>query len=388
MGERGLRPEHIRDLDDLSRLPILTKATARKRGSDLYASAGYREAVTAVLDASPDLASSRREELLERVVDLMPDDEELRKSRGDVRDGSRWVLAETVEARQRRKAIAEEVRAAFRGAESLRPHTSGLSDGWAWACDVGPRVVTGDTPIEEGQRAAQVAAATEAFLKGLLGLKDGTARGRSLYVFADPATGRKWVRKNEHDPDALPGLDDVSSLWLKNGDLIILGKTRDDRINSIAQQLTDATLKLATSRESLAWVTQGTTQRLLWRLLGQHGRPFVVFEGTDRPDDAIDRTALPDRDASWDRAAFAAYDRAHVADFRSLFTRAINAFRPSDVLLAYGLSAYLLEARPEQFVEFLQAASTLSGADEVCQSVFRLDADVLYWRVRRWLSEQ
>jgi hypothetical protein len=65
----------------------------------------------------------------------------------------------------------------------------------------------------------------------------------------------------------------------------------------------------------------------------------------------------------------------------------LNAMQPRDVLLAYGLAAYLMEAKPEHFVKFVRATADRTDAEGIVEDVLGVDLPFLAWRLRRWLLE-
>jgi hypothetical protein len=362
---------------------------AKQRLAD--AGAAYRQSVMDALSQAEKegaIKPARRDEAIERLVDVMPDDAELRRTHGDVESKGRWVLPETVDAVARRLELRAAVERSAEAAAPITPDVKSVASGWTFAFAVGGRSVRGTVGSAEGATAAKTVRAVEAFCAEVLALKDPPKRPRAIVLVADRGQAKKFLRERSADAETLATVDHVSSLWTKDSDLVIFNTDAEERRESVVRQLIDVYLDVRTVGVTRGWVSEGVGQRLMWHFLGRHGMPFLAFEGTDRPTDERDAAPLPARGSPWLRAAYEATDRGGPAGFRLLFTRALNAFHSADALMAYGLGAYLLEARPDSFVSFLQAAGTLEGPDEVCQSALNVDADVLYWRVRRWLSEQ
>jgi hypothetical protein len=62
--------------------------------------------------------------------------------------------------------------------------------------------------------------------------------------------------------------------------------------------------------------------------------------------------------------------------------------RPSDVLVAYGLAAYLREGQPGSFGAFVDAAHASDDPVEMVRRALGTDLAGLARRLRRWMAEQ
>ena len=80
--------------------------------------------------AGPDVPSGRHEAVTEMVIDVAPEDAEIRKSRGDVEKDGRFFLPETLDGVKRREEIVEALRQAEAAAPTAQPDAEAVAKKW------------------------------------------------------------------------------------------------------------------------------------------------------------------------------------------------------------------------------------------------------------------
>jgi hypothetical protein len=342
--------------------------------------APYRDAVLAVAESD----ATRRDRLREHLADVMPEDDGVRSALGHVRHEGRWVLPETVVARERRaklRATARRIRDSV-PFERVSPgdartgkspeYRSGLWRAYGSA--------QGDL-----KHAVVLAAAGDAFCHEVFGTQaapDGDPT--TLVLLEDPDQARSVVQRVR--PEMLRDMEGLGSLWLAKGLLAVWHGDPGLRRTTGLRQAIDRHLDAREGR-ARGWITEGFGQRLCWYVAERHGSYFVRIAGTDRgPSGDEDRT-VPDDPAQWLPAAADVLEREGARRLVATLTRSLNGMGGSDLLVAYALAAYLLEARPEAVDPFLDASTTLDDARKTIEQGLGADAESLAWRLKRWISE-
>ena len=346
---------------------------------------GYREAVLAAVGDD----AARRDAELERLLDMAPEDVDVRRLLGHVEEGGRWALPEThraLAARASLVAAGEAARAkALRGAVV---DAESLAKGWTTAYRIGRRRALGslEQPLD-ARETLVMADAADAIARRVFGTPKDSGLD-IVYLFDTRDDARSFLRqKSEENAEALRKIEKVSALPLSpDVHLSILWKERKG-LTSAARSVVGDHLWSAFRGQSRGWVTEGFGQRIVWYATGVHGRYFVNLEGTDT-ERAADEEKVPDDPAEWLPAAARVLGRPDAAPrLAALLTARLNAMRSSDVLLAYALAAYLVEGRPESLHAFVKASQTSDDATAVVRQVLDLDVRSFAGRLRRWLKD-
>jgi hypothetical protein len=364
-------------------------AEAAKRRLD--AAVAFRVAALAALDvAGRDLPSGRREALIELMLDVAPEDGELRRARGDVERNGRWWLADTLAAEGRRAEIAGIVReAVHRTPEPVRD-AGAKASGWKEAVRTESFHVLGTVDPGECRVAAARAEVARLVLAALFGASEVAPAPRVTYLFPDRDAAQEFLRRNRRYDASLRESDHVSAVWIPNSGYVVYFQDPELRMMGTARELIDEELdaRFRGDRER-GWIDEGLGQRLCWHVARRHGAYFVNVTGTELAgamQDAED-LKLPPVDADRIGAAAAVLTADPARSVRPLLTMRINAMRRRDALVAYALAAYLLEARPEALAPFVAASRGSDDPEAMCRDGLGMDAETFVWRLRRWTIE-
>jgi hypothetical protein len=358
----------------------------------------HRDDVLAALDAA-DAPRDRRTQEEERLIDLLPDDAVLRRPRGDVEQGGRWVLAETPRSIARREELLAWGRAAEElGRSRTRPDPEAAARNWDVGFRSPARAIFGQVELEElpaltavvqdAEDAVTWMEGIDHLVRRLVGGPEDATYPRVLYFFPSRDRARRWLETHAKFRDRLDLLDRLTGLALPDGAYLTFGDPPGGISVLAARLVASGRLRRRFHDRSRGWIGEGLGQRLVWYGLRRHGASFVNVDQTDRGAGAEQGAAhAPATPEAWLSAASAVLDEGGPARLSALLTRQLNAMTTADVLLAYGLAAYLLEAQPTLLVPFLEANT--SGDDAVAQvrEVFDLGVAELAWRLRRWLRE-
>jgi hypothetical protein len=327
--------------------------------------------------------AERRERAQDDLLDLMPEDETLRRSLGHVRHRGTWVLPETVTGEETRaKHLARARRLRQEAAAGIGPYLEGLAAGWARAVRVGSWRAVGSS-TDDIESSLALAAAGDAFCGPIFG-DDDEDRVRELVILESREEARRFLAKAA--PNLLRDVDAVSGMPLGDGRFL---SYHADRTRRRTSGLRNA-IGLHLPREKTAsrgWISEGLGQRLCWYVAGQHGPSFVKLEGTDRGKTSEEDGPLPDDPTHWLPAAGRVLGTRGAERVTSVLTMSLNAMGRSDVLASYALSAYLLEARPDSLLDFCEASLRSHDAAKVIEETLGSDPGSLARRVRRYALE-
>ena len=367
----------------------------------------YGSAVMAALGgAGATVAPGRREELLERLVDVVPQDEAVRRALGHVQDGKRWALPETLDARARRAEIQATV-AAVRARTPEPTSEPQAPAGWAFGVRLGTLSVYGSTDSAEGAGVARVYWRADRLTASLLGADEGIPPlSAQILLLNGRDEAKAMLRRSPQETEAARDVDLVTGLDLSTGTYVGYATGADRRRSAcvrravsrrVGERIRARLIAAGRSKDAIAdrtmgfsrgWILESVGQRLTWYVEGSHGPPYAHLDLTDRGRRDPDDGPMPPADASWMRAAAAALSRGGPARLKAVLTANLNGMKSGDVLAGYGLAAYLIEGRPESLLPFLEAAVMLDDADEMAREAVGVDATTLFWRVRRWCLEQ
>lgn len=352
--------------------------------------AGYRTRIEEIVAAQGEaLRPQRRVAIQEGLVDLLPDDPDLRRSRGDVEHGGRWLLPETVEGIERRTHIAAMARKASEDVSPPQPDPDAAASGWRAGVRTARFEVYGDAPEAECRGVASLLEAGHGFLGSLLGPVNAAPTPRQILIFDDPNRARRWLMAQGADHlEAQRTFEHVTAVWIPNGANMRYHPDPVARRMGAARQLLQRGIGVRFEGDrDRGWISEGLGQRLCWHLAGRHGAAFVNIGRTERATDRGEGALLPDPEQPWLPAAARALAEDPAPKIHAVLTMRLNAMRVEEVLVAYALAAYVLEGRPEGLAPLLKATLTLDDADRQSLDAFGVDADTLAWRVRRWVLE-
>ncbi len=349
----------------------------------------YREDVITALDMDPAPNPARHEAIMETLVDLLPDDAVLRERNGDVFFEGRWVLPETASAIKRRKelrALGRELtkKAFLHVVEDPKI----ISNNWrsAWKSD--QRWVFGVVHHDESRDIISSMEAAAGICAHLFGEPEDPLGPLQTIVLTDRDQAREIVSRNPKWRTTLAELDMVSGLHLPTGEYMVYRSNRAKRRTGPVRQVIQSGLRRRFPGKSRGWITEGIGQRLTWYTTGFHGPFMVSLARTERLTVDEEEPELPDSARAWPRAAAKVLTKEGPRCVAAVLTKRLNAMRASDILVAYGLAAFLIETRPKQFVKFAEATKAGHDAEEIVRTTLGADdVAMLTRRLRRWLME-
>jgi hypothetical protein len=364
---------------------LVPEAAKRLEG----ALAEYRDAVQGALGAGIDVDPGRRSRVLEQLVDLLPNDVEVRRPRGDVQHEGRWLLPETVEGIVRRKAMQAMLERAKAAVPPVRSDPTAVEKRWRSGVTCEHFGVCGYVDEIECVTLVRLMEAGHSFLAELLGTTDVAPTPKRVLLMEDSKIARTWLfAQGPEHAEAQRIFPHVTALWLPSGtNMQYHSDATVRRVGTLRQVIQRAIEARTTGDRDRGWVSEGLGQRLTWHVSGQHGSAFVSFGQTESAEGRNVEQVLPAPNVEWLSAAARVLQLDPVPRLESVLTMRLNAMRIDDVLVAYALGAFLLEGRPESLSPFLKASLSIDSADRQCLDVFGVDAATLAWRLRRWTME-
>lgn len=349
--------------------------------------APLRAAGLAVADAE-DLPLHRKEAALDLLADLLPEDAALHERRGDVRDGDRWVLPETAEARTVRARLRDVAEAAARSVDpsATRDRTSA----WASAYRTAAIAVGSTDRADHAFGVLRAAVVARAVARAALGVPaDRPADLKRLYTVTTREEAYDVVAKNTADPAAsLAKAKLLGAIYLGPDAFLAYQDRPDVRRMACARAVVNEEVHARFSGGESGFVSEGLGQRLAFLALGEHGVPFVTVEGTDVPGaDPDDEDPLPAEPGAWLLRAARLLERDGERRLAGVLTARLNAMTPGNVLVAYALAAYLLEGRAADLGGFVLQLQTAGDAAKAVEDGLAGDVGSLVRRVRRFCLE-
>jgi hypothetical protein len=139
------------------------------------------------------------------------------------------------------------------------------------------------------------------------------------------------------------------------------------------------------------WAWEGIGLYLTRELVGTRLSWFIQMDGSAQADPLKTRLLKPD--ANWINEAYELLKKPEHPSFAVSLDREVNAMTLQDVLYAYALAAYLIEARPTEGSALLHRIGQGIGAGSektsaAVKPALKLDAGQLERRLTRWLSER
>jgi hypothetical protein len=364
---------------------LLPEAAKRR----VEAALAFRVAALDVVEsAGPDVPPGRREAVVELVIDVAPEDGELRRGRGDVERDGRWWLAETIGAYERRREIGKIVRSSREEAPTPVPDKKALGIGWPAAARTDRFLAYGEVTQAECVDTVTLLETSRSVMPRLFQPKEVRPWPKTTVLFPGRAAAQEFLSTKPSYADALRISGEVSGL-IVDGMYVGYRSDRADRTVAALRQALDAELDMRfPSERDRGWVDEGVGQRLCWLVARRHGPSFVVLGGTEHAGaEREEEVDLPSEELDRIPAAAEVLGKDPARRVRALLTMRLNAMRNADALAAYALAAYLIEARPESLVDFLSACFASDDPEAMCRDGLGVDAETLAWRVRRWAME-
>jgi hypothetical protein len=202
---------------------------ARRRAE---AALAFRDGALAALSAGgAEVPSGKHEELVETAIDVAPGDGKLRRERGDVQEGDRWVLVETADARKRRAEIGKAVARARSLSLTERPAEQRTERKWPAAFSTDDFWVAGTVPQAECRLVIRSLETGRRFLADQLGAVEGEEPyPRRVYLFDDAEVAKSWVGANPDFREFRRLMDQVGGGALSRQEFVAYYHDADVRI--------------------------------------------------------------------------------------------------------------------------------------------------------------
>ena len=365
----------------------LPKAEAKRQ----EALEAWRDALLHAVEQWCPETDPRREPLLDRVASLLPQDAKVNELRGLILYEDRWVLPDTATAIQARKEIASFLtRATPKVLERITPLEEAIKKGWSTAWESRTRKVLGTVPSEHGKEHLLAVELADLLCDRLLGSLPGPrVRIPTKCIFLSSQSEAEQMARSEPKWEAsVQDLQRFRSCLLPGGVVLSYRTNPEEARSSCVRRLIQFGLYAAVGSHERGWITEGVGQRLTWYVLGYHGPNYISTEQTEAQRQAGSGGVLPHDDKRWNRAAARVLEKDGARRVVAVLTMRLNAMQPADVLVAYGLAAFLLETRPKQFLPFLKASAKRHDVDAIIQETLGADdAKMLTFHLQRWLEE-
>ena len=346
----------------------------------------YKKKVLEALDARPNAPSAQVDALFDELLALLPDDKALRSQTGDIQFEGRWVHPDTQAGTERRRRLtldAEKRRArAEREVESVDAETKGSwSAGWTG----GDYTVLGTVSDRIVKSACVLMVVADTVCDDLLGKAKKIRGPRVTYIMRNRKQARAIVARTKSWRTSLKTLDEVSGLWPSNHEKLVYWTNQDLSRLSCPRGVIDQGLMRRFGKHGRGWIRAGLGQRMCWYACAEHGPNFVNLTQTSRERATV---KVPDDPDQWPAAAARVLEKVGPAALTGVLTRSLNAMGGEDVLVAYGLAAFLIETRPDEFLPFVEATVKRHDVEVYVQETLGAPSVAdLADHLARWLRE-
>lgn len=359
----------------------------------------FDDATLALLESPASvLPRAQREELLADVLSVDPDNPLVHAACGEVEHGSRWVLGETLQAKERRRVLKQLVRASLERVpdpKQLEPTPSERGLGVPWKHVLATRSVrvlcSGE--LAEAVRAVQVAHAMGSFFRAVFGVEHELPGDYRVYHLAD--TGQKESFLGNHsaiEPDAREFLGRLVGTGIPGSwDVAQWDEKVTRRLDGTARHTLASHLRLAYGIDVRhGWVWEGFGLFLTRHLIGTR---LTWFISPDSKGYLVDESSslevkLQASDANWMNLGYRMLREGRAPRLGILLGHDVNAMSPEDLLYSYVLAAYLIEGRTEETPEILRRVGAGEPSATVLEETLDLSLGQLEKRLLRWLSER
>jgi len=362
----------------------------------------FADAVLAFLERSDlDVPAALRARALWIAARVSPERKDIRRLNGEIETAEgTWILAETLSARTRRRALADAAAEALTSApaaKTARPTSEENSLGLRWT-DIltSPHLrVMGTIDRDELEQAIAVTEASLAVFETAFGVAAPRIRGYTMYLLKDRDEQKTLLAKHGTATEAYrERASKLASSWLpKTRTLFIRAPTRKGRIEWCARQTFGRSLRAQFGADARkGWIYEGFGLYLDHLVTGRRQTLFVRRTKYEEGDERRRETDLWDRlkaeDSDWRAEARALVAGPRKPDLLLLLGKDVNSMNTEDLLYAYVIAAWCLEGRPRETAGLLGALckKKLPPADAL-RTKLGLDPDLLEARVIRWLEE-
>lgn len=357
------------------------------------AAAPYGDALLALARA-PERAPAERDALVAEIRSLAPNHAGLHEWLGNVQMDDRWVIPETVTAKERRAAIrAEAKRTMEDGAPVPAAEAGGAENalGVSWKTVLqGDRVrVLSTGAADEAQRIARACDGVGSLLDFALGTEARFPGGYTIYVLTQPGEKETFIAK-------LPNLSDEERARISKLDgtgipnttnVALFGKDPVHRVDTAVRHTIGHVLSMSLGvSHKTAWAWEGIGLYLTRELVGTR-LTWFVSEDAD-PATAGLRGKLMTPESNWIQEAYDLLATGTAVPLEDLLRRDLDRLDVAGALTAYALVAYLLEGQPTATLEFVRRSARGDDPATVVREVLKRTPVELQDRLVLWLSER
>jgi hypothetical protein len=234
--------------------------------------------------------------------------------------------------------------------------------------------------------------ATRSYFKGAFGCE--ASYPDPLTVFTLPRASDKLAFLMGHpsiEPEYRKFLMDLDGSGIQgSGDLAHWAPDERRRMDGMVRQaigwLLAGEYGIGTQQ---GWIFEGFGLYMTRELVGTRLTWFVRESKylTPEEDQAL-KARLMDSKANWMNEAYKLFTAEKPTKLQFMLGKTVNQLTTEDMLYAYVLAAFLLEAESEKLPGLIRKIGAGSTSQEAFQLVFGLDVRQLDERVKRWLSER
>lgn len=355
----------------------------------------YVERLVGLLEAGS-LEAAARERAAAEVLRFEPDEPRVRALRGELRDGERWVLPETLAARARREELRALVKQAF--ADGLPAEEVPLTErerafGKKWnAIAAGKLRVVGSVPREELVLCATALQALERFAQGVFGSKYALPAGMTVFLLGDAQQKSDFIEKHPSiAPEARAYYQALEGCGVQGtADFAFWTGDAQRRIDGVVRLALGYWLSGAFElRAEHGWLYEGfglfLTRSLVRSRLTWLAQPSKTLPSAE---DMVLRQKLLEPESNWLDEARKVMQAGHTTPLAELSRKGASELTTEDVLFAYTLASYLLEARPELVAPLCTRVGRGVSPTQALAEALALEPAAIPARLLRWMEER
>jgi len=355
----------------------------------------YVERLVALLEQGT-LDAAARAAAAAEVLRLEPDEARVRALLGEVRDGERWVLPETLASRTRREELRALVKQAFAegvAAEEVPLNERERAFGPKWRAVAAGRVrVVGSAPLEELGLCATAMQALERFAQGVFGSRYALPEGLTAFLFDDPQQKTLFIERHPAiAPEARAFYQALEGCGVQgSADFAFWTGDAQRRIDGIVRLLLGYWLSGAFElRAEHGWLYEGFGL-FLTRSLVRSRLTWLAQASTTLPsaEDMALRQKLLEPDSNWLDEARKVLQAGRALPLAELSRKGASELTTEDVLFSYALTSYLLEARPELVAPLCTRVGRGVAPTQALAEALALEPAAVPARLLRWLEER
>ncbi|MDA1264079.1 MAG: hypothetical protein O2816_03250 [Planctomycetota bacterium] len=347
--------------------------------------------VACIEEHEDDLTAAERERELRVILARFPDHAKVRRELGYVEgwDGKPWVTPGAKRAHERRrqiKAFAKDRReqASKPGAVELEDYERECGVEWAGAMESRAGRVLTSAGAQEAELALELIEAAPAFLADVFGNAPSLPAGMRAYLVEGQDPLPRLVA-------AIPGargpsVKGVGSWWTRGNVLLVGTSSRAGRLDMVSSQVIHHLLRdsFGISGEQ-GWAYEGFSIYLSHKLCGTR-LSYSVQPSEYVEQDKSTGQRMRANGASWLRMGHEILSGEKPPNLVFVFGKDINQLTDVDLMIGYGLAAYLLEAHADKAPEILRRLGK-EPAVTVLEDVLGTKIDRLRTELAEWLGE-